>query len=181
MAERVERPPSPWAVLGVLVAPFVIWLIAEVAVLIWVAQHLGWWTLPLLIATSILGVIVLSRYGSRALRRYFQSATTGIPLQQRGSDTGMVIFGSFLLILPGFLSDAVGVLMVTPFTRPLLRGAYNAIASWTKRRNAARRAEASGIIPGEVVEQPQSASENHDDGPLVIEGTVVEDDDEASQ
>lgn len=182
MAERAERPPSPWLVFAILAAPFVLWAVAEIAVLIWLSRAIGWWTLFLLIGTSLVGVVLLMRAGKRSLRRFKQSAVTGEPPPKEGSDTSQVVFGSVLLIIPGFISDIAGLLFVLPFTGPLLKASFDRMHSWAMRRKAEREAAEGGVIPGEVVDDdaPTSSPED-DDGPLMIEGTVIDDDSRPNQ
>ena len=183
MAERVQRRPSPWLVLAILFAPFVLWAVAEIAVLIWLARLIGWWTLFLLIGTSLLGVVLLFRAGNRSLRRLRQARAAGeVPEPSESSDTSQVVFGSILLIIPGFISDVFGLLLVIPFTRPLLKSTFDRLYRWSKRRQAAQQAEESGIISGEVVEDTSEDTPNEqEDGPLAIEGTVITDEDKRDQ
>ena len=183
MAERVERRPPLWLVLAILFAPFVLWAIAEIAVLIWLARTIGWWTLFLLVGTSLLGVVLLLRAGNRSLRRLRHARATGeAPEQAQSGDTSQVVFGSILLIIPGFISDLFGLLFVMPFTRPLLKGAFDRLYRWSKRREAAQHAEESGIIAGEVVEEPDDDTPaDQENGPLEIEGTIVADEERRDQ
>lgn len=181
MAERAQRPPSPWLVFAILAAPFVIWAVAEIAVLIWLSRTIGWWTLFLLVATSLAGVVLLMRAGKRSLHRFKQRALADEPLPDGDSDTSQVVFGSVLLIIPGFISDFVGLLFVLPFTRPLLKASFDRMHRWAMRRKAERQAAEDGVIPGEVVDDAPETSQENDDGPLVIEGTVIDDENKPNQ
>nr|WP_296137516.1 FxsA family protein [uncultured Tessaracoccus sp.] len=173
MADRPSRPPSPGLVLAVLLAPLVLWVVAEFALLVWMSQHIGWWTLVLLVATSLLGVVILTRQGRRSLQRLREAARDGAGTVRGTGDTGMVVTGSFLLIVPGFLSDLLGLLFVVPFTRPLLRGGFRRAAGWAARRKAARTPDSEVVIEGEVADEGAPPSGGDDDGPPAIEGTVL--------
>lgn len=181
MAERAQRPPSPWLVFAILAAPFVLWAVAEIAVLIWLSRTIGWWTLFLLVGTSLAGVVLLMRAGKRSLHRIKQRALADEPLPDDDSDTSQVMFGSVLLIIPGFISDFVGLLFVLPFTRPLLKASFDRMHRWAMRRKAERQAAESGVIPGEVVDDAPKKSQENDNGPLVIEGTVIDDENKPNQ
>lgn len=80
-----------------------------------------WPTLALLLAESALGAWVVRRQGARswgALRDALaQRRVPGSEL----ADAGLVLVGGVLLLTPGFLTDAVGFLLVLPWTRALVR------------------------------------------------------------
>ncbi len=181
MAEPAQRPPSPWLVFAILAAPFVLWAVAEIAVLIWLSRTIGWWTLFLLVGTSLAGVVLLMRAGKQSLRRIKQRALADEPLPDGDSDTSQVVFGSVLLIIPGFISDFVGLLFVLPFTRPLLKASFDRMHRWAMRRKAERQAAENGVIPGEVVDDAPETSQENDNGPLMIEGTVIDDENKPNQ
>ncbi|WP_297740627.1 FxsA family protein [uncultured Tessaracoccus sp.] len=152
-----------------------IWAIAEIAVLIWLSRTIGWWTLFLLVGTSLAGVVLLMRAGKRSLHRFRQRALTEEPLPEGENDTSQVMFGSVLLIIPGFISDVIGLLFVLPFTRPLLKASFDHMHRWAMRRKAERQAAEEGVIPGEVVNEAPETSPDNDNDPLMIEGTVIDD------
>lgn len=152
-----------------MVAPFVLLVVAEVAAIILVAGQIGWWTLAIMALTTALGFVLFVHEG----RKNFTKLTDAVALgRQPGAmlgDAMLIFIGAVLLVLPGFVTDVVGFLFVLPFTRPLVRRTF---AWWLTKTG--RRVDRSGptTIPGEVVED--EAGNNDDDGPLVLEGTVVE-------
>ena len=92
--------------------------VLEIAVFLLVAGKIGWAsTLLLALATSFFGVYLLRTQGVRA------------PLAQRGFSTQAVEnylygnLGALLLILPGFVSDVFGALLLFVPTRRALLGA----------------------------------------------------------
>lgn len=172
MAEQ-RRQVSPGVVLALIVAPFVLLVVAEVAAIILVAAQIGWWTLAVMALTTLLGFALFVHEGKKNFDRFREAMAVG---REPGAQVGnaMLIFvGAILLVVPGFVTDVVGLLFVLPFTRPVVRRAF---AWWLARTG--RRVENAGstTIPGEVVEQ---GTETNDDGPHVLEGTVVEVDDDA--
>ncbi|MGW8434717.1 FxsA family protein [Nocardiopsis sp. NPDC055551] len=119
-------------VLALMALPFVeVWLMIVVG---------GWigvpWTLAALVSLMILGMAVL-RHTGRAFREVVQQADeamrTGEQPRKGLLDPLMLMAGGILLVIPGFLTAAAGVLMVTPITRPALRWAF---AGWANRRMA---------------------------------------------
>lgn len=136
-----------------LLVPFVLFIVAEIAALVWVAQSIGWWTLAILAATTLLGALLLQREWRKAWGGLAESVRTGTLPPGRTADAALVLLGGVLLIAPGFLTDAVGLFLLLPFTRPLVR---SSIGWWTGRAlkrmsGAAPSSPESGIIKGEVV------------------------------
>ncbi|MFD6100560.1 FxsA family protein, partial [Nocardiopsis flavescens] len=118
-------------VLALMALPFVeVWLMIVVG---------GWigvpWTLAALVALMVLGVAVLRRAGTKAFRDADEAMRAGT--QPPGLlDPLMLMAGGVLLAVPGFLTAAVGLLLVLPFTRPLLRWAFT---GWAQRRMSRMR------------------------------------------
>lgn len=141
---------------AILLLPLVMiaaYVVAEIALLIFLAQHLGWWTLGLLIATTLLGVALLQFEWRKAWPRLADSLRTGSFPPGRASDAALVLLGGIMLILPGFISDVAGLLLLLPPTRPLVR----ACSSWLIGRMGttgatSRRRPTSGYPDGDVVE-----------------------------
>jgi UPF0716 protein FxsA len=92
---------------------------AEIAVFIVVALTIGWLrALALLLATSLIGTIVLRRAG-RAARERLRSELTrdGINAVHLESPGLATLIGGFLLVLPGFITDLAGALLFLPSVR----------------------------------------------------------------
>ncbi|MQA06363.1 MAG: FxsA family protein [Streptosporangiales bacterium] len=94
-------------------------VVLEVAVLVQVAQLIGWWTLLLLIATSVLGGWLMKRAGVRTLAALRDAMQSGEALDRKLADGGVVLAGGLLMVLPGFVTDVLGALLALPVTRPL--------------------------------------------------------------
>ncbi|QRN79605.1 MAG: FxsA family protein [Nocardiopsis sp. BM-2018] len=117
-------------VLALMALPFL-----EVGLMIWVGGQIGVpWTLAALASLMILGVAVLRRTG-RAFREVIEQADeamrTGEQPRKGLLDPLMLMAGGILLVIPGFLTAAVGLLLATPLTRPALRWVF---AGWAVRR-----------------------------------------------
>lgn len=107
----------PLIVLALIVVPLV-----EIYLLIQVGQLLG--PLPtviLLLAMSVLGGVLLKREGSRAWRAFRSALHAGRVPAGEVADGALVILGGALLLTPGFLTDAVGLLCLLPGSRTVLR------------------------------------------------------------
>ena len=112
-------------------------------------------TLILTVATAVFGVLCVRWQGLAVLGRLRAAAATGeealVPLLEGAL---IAIAGVFLLI-PGFLTDAVGLLLLVP---PLRSGAARLVGA---RATSARARARAGRHPG-----------RHD--PPIIEGTAQE-------
>ncbi|GAA2449815.1 FxsA family protein [Actinomadura vinacea] len=144
----------------------------------------GWWTLAALLATTALGGWIVRREGRRAWGVLQEAVQRGTSPDRELSGTGMVLAGGMLLIVPGFVSDAIGLLFVLPFTRPLMR---RLLTAYGARR--LRRAEARGtLFPPGAGERlggfsPYGRADGTADEPKgrVVQGEVVQDDDRPAQ
>jgi UPF0716 protein FxsA len=105
-----------------LLALFVIVPILEIYVIIQVGQAIGAvWTIVLLIADSILGTLLMKSQGRAAWRRFQAALAEGRAPAREVVDGALVIFGGAFLLTPGFCSDIVGVLLLLPPTRAVIR------------------------------------------------------------
>jgi UPF0716 protein FxsA len=105
-----------------LVLLFIVVPIAELAVIIQVGQAIGlWWTLALLIADSILGSVLMRTQGRAAWRRFNAAVQEARVPAREVLDGALVIFGGVLLLTPGFITDVLGLTLLIPPTRALVR------------------------------------------------------------
>ncbi len=105
--------------------------VVEIAVLIAVGQLIGiGWALLLTVATSLVGTLVIRREGRRSLQRLREAMDTG-QLPPDASGGALRMAGGIGLLVPGFVTDLVGLLLLVPPTRALLR-------RWLLRRFTAR-------------------------------------------
>ena len=106
-----------------LVLLFIVVPIAELAVIIQVGQAIGvWWTIALLIADSILGSALMRSQGRAAWRRFGEATQAGRVPAREVLDGALVIFGGALLLTPGFITDILGLILLIPPTRAIVRG-----------------------------------------------------------
>jgi UPF0716 protein FxsA len=115
------RRRVPWWVLALL---FVVLPVIEIYVIIQIGQTIGaWWTVLLLIADGILGSWLMKHEGTRAWRALREALDHGRMPARELADGALILVGGTLLLTPGFVSDAAGLFLVLPFTRPVARGA----------------------------------------------------------
>lgn len=108
--------------LAVLV--LVVWPLAELYVIVRVAEAIGvLLTILLLIAAVPFGFWAMRSVGRVVWRRFNAAIAEGRPPGREVVDGALVVLGGGLLILPGFISDVVGLLLLFPLTRIPLRAA----------------------------------------------------------
>jgi UPF0716 protein FxsA len=105
-----------------LVLLFIAVPIAELAVIIQVGQAIGvWWTIGILIVDSLIGSWLMRHQGRATWRRFNETLGAGRVPTREVLDGALVIFGGALLLTPGFLTDILGLVLLIPPTRALVR------------------------------------------------------------
>ena len=105
-----------------LVGLFIVVPIAELYVIIQVGQEIGALpTIAILLADSIIGSMLLRAQGRAAWRRFNEALGAGRVPAREVFDGALVIFGGAFLITPGFITDVIGVLLLLPPTRAVIR------------------------------------------------------------
>jgi UPF0716 protein FxsA len=146
---------SRWTRLALFTAFIVVPLI-EIYVLIQVGQVIGaWWTILLLILDSIFGTWLIRREGGRAWQGLTTALESGRMPARELADGALILVGGTLMLTPGFVTDAVGILLILPFTRPVARRLLTQVVT---RRLLAGQTTRPGpgpggpVVRGEVVE-----------------------------
>jgi UPF0716 protein FxsA len=106
-----------------LVLIFIVVPIAEIYVLLQIGQAIGVLpTIALLILDSVLGSWLMRSQGRAAWLRFNRALAEGRVPGREVIDGVLIIFGGALLLTPGFLSDAFGLVLLLPPTRAIVRG-----------------------------------------------------------
>ena len=104
-----------WTALASVVA-----LVAEVAVFIVVGNLIGFgFAVLAVLAFMALGAVLLRREGGRAWRRYQSVAAVGERPGPHLTRSLIGLLGAVLLLVPGFLTDLVGLALFIPPVRTL--------------------------------------------------------------
>ena len=116
----------------VLIFLFIVVPLAELYVIIEVGRQIGALpTIAILVADSIIGSLLLRAQGRAAWRRFNEALRDRRPPAREVLDGALIIFGGALLLTPGFLSDILGVILLLPPSRAVVRGA---LVGWFGRR-----------------------------------------------
>ncbi|MFH8451740.1 FxsA family membrane protein [Streptomyces fungicidicus] len=159
------------------------WLVLEIWLLTMVAgASNGLVVFLILVAGLVLGSVVIKRAGRRA----FKNLTETLQQQQSGTmpqarpnseGNGLTMLGGLLLIVPGMISDAVGLLLLVPpvqkavsryaertFDRKLREAAQGSLGDAFQQ--ARMRRPDGKVVQGEVVrDEPGSAADDAPRGP----------------
>jgi UPF0716 protein FxsA len=99
-----------------------LYVVAEVAAIWAVGSAVGMFgTIALLLAGAFLGSWVARREGGKAARAFMETARAGRPAHAEITDGMLVALGGVLIMLPGFVSDIAGLLLLLPPTRGVFR------------------------------------------------------------
>jgi UPF0716 protein FxsA len=166
-----------------IVATLLVVAAVEIAVLILIGQAIGAvWTILLVLATSALGGWLLRREGARAWRAFRADLAEGRPPGNAATDGVLVFVGGVLMLVPGFVTAAIGALLLIPPVRRLSR--VVAVRVFGRRISAATATSLFGPRKVRVrygAPQHPEPDKNHGDtgpgnGPSVTSGrdTIVD-------
>ncbi|MFJ7744353.1 FxsA family protein [Peribacillus sp. NPDC097295] len=96
--------------------------IIEIIVLLLSGNLIGFWpTLFLIVATGLIGVYLAKRQGMETWKKAQGQLRHGIMPGNEIIDGICIFIGSALLLSPGLISDILGLILVFPPTRNLLK------------------------------------------------------------
>ncbi|MBK3639629.1 FxsA family membrane protein [Streptomyces sp. MBT33] len=140
------------------------WLVLEIWLLSVVAGATsGFVVFLLLVAGFVLGAAVIKKAGRRAFRNLNEALQRG-GTPQSGGGNGLMMLGGLLLMIPGLISDALGLLLLIP---PVQK----AVSRFTERTVDRKLREA---VPGGFGDAFQQARIHRPDG-KIVQGEVVRD------
>ncbi|MFF8503599.1 FxsA family membrane protein [Streptomyces anulatus] len=155
------------------------WLVLEVWLLTLVASAAGGLVvLLILVAGAVLGAVVIKSAGRRAFRNLTETlqqmpgqpgapaTPSAAPAGGKGSrGNGLLMLGGLLLLIPGLISDAAGLILLVPPVRTMV-GRY-------AERSLERRMRTA--TPGGLSDAFQQARMGRPDG-KVVQGEVIRED-----
>ncbi|MGE7092099.1 FxsA family protein [Lysinibacillus sp. NPDC048646] len=101
---------------------FIVYALAELALIIVIGQNIGVLnTLLLIVATSIIGVYVAKNKGMNSVQKVKNTIARGEAPGPALINALLNFSGGVLLALPGFLTDVIGLLLLMPFSRKLFQ------------------------------------------------------------
>jgi len=133
----------------------------DVLVLVLVAGRIG--TIPtvaLVVLTALIGMLLVRAEGRHTLRRIREKVARGTPPTDELLDGGLLIAAGAFLLTPGLVTDGVGLLLVLPPTRYLVR---EAAKRWVVVPVV--DAKSGGFVTGGVYTGGFPGGADPDDGP----------------
>lgn len=101
---------------------FIIVPVVEIYIFLLSSHTIGVFpTIFLIILTSVLGVYFAKTQGMKTMRKAGDLFRRGYPPGKELLDGVCIFLGGFFLIIPGFLSDVIGLFLLFPPTRLLIK------------------------------------------------------------
>ncbi|KMK94056.1 FxsA family protein [Rossellomorea marisflavi] len=120
-----------------ILASLIIFPFVEISLLIWSGHLIGAFpTIFLMILTGLLGAFLAKKQGLDAIRKVQQDIQSGRMPGGHVTDGLCIAAGGFLLILPGFVSDLLGLILLLPPTRSMIKPfLFRLFRRWGRNRN----------------------------------------------
>ena len=147
----------------ILIFLFIAVPIAEISLLLNVGGSIGGLnTILFVIFTAVLGACLVRQQGFATITKLQQEASAGrIPALQIAEGAALLFAGA-VLMTPGFITDAIGFILLVPLFRRVIIGVL--AARYSKRRGSAFHYSNSSNASG---------NQSHS-GPTVIEGEYTD-------
>jgi len=144
---------------------FLLYVIVEVSALLALTSAVGIaWTIIAVAAAFVVGLLLAGSQARRALdqlRRGVRSPGGAI------ADGALIALGSVAVVIPGLVSSAIGLLLLLPPTRAVLRPVLTLVAA----RQLSRRAPLITVIPSGSgpfqTGQPRARTVDYIDGEVI--------------
>ena len=125
---------------------FILTPLFEIYLFIVIGDEIGAFaTIALIIATALIGIMMLRAQGFSVMRRFRLSVAKGEPPAMELAEGALLLVGGALLLIPGFFTDAIGFLCLLPAVRRFL------ILTWLPRLMPRRPTTRRRIIEGKQV------------------------------
>ena len=128
--------------------------ILEITLMIKIGQQIGAFnTILIIFFTAVVGIYYAKIEGINTIKLGMTNIYQNkIPFYEILSGASIAI-GAVMLILPGFISDTIGFLMLIPFTRKIL------INFWLKNKYKKNTRDGAEVIDAEIIEEKKDKNE----------------------
>ena len=126
---------------------------AEIYLFIEVGGQIGAWpTIAMIFGTALIGGTILRFQGRQMIMRAReQVAKRELPVAEIAHGAVLVL-AAVLLLTPGFITDALGALLLIPFLRRLILGVLIVAVRARLRGDSAQSGPASGHAGGRIID-----------------------------
>jgi UPF0716 protein FxsA len=129
---------------------FFLYVVLELAVIVALTATIGFgWTVLLLTGVFVLGLVLAGSQARRQLAHLQRGMTDP---RAQVTDSALVALGTVLVFIPGLVTTAVGLLMLAPPTRSVMRPVAAGLAARGLSRHVSFVGARRDYIDGEVVE-----------------------------
>jgi UPF0716 protein FxsA len=97
----------------------------------WGSQNAWFFTLGMIFLAVVAGVSLAKNQGFRLLAQAQEQLRQGTPPSQTALQGLLMLVGAVLLIIPGYITDGVGIFLLIPWTRSLV---VKGLKSWLGRQ-----------------------------------------------
>ena len=128
--------------------------ILEILLMIKIGQQIGAFnTILIIFVTAIVGIYHAKIQGINTIKSGMTNLYQNkIPVYEIISGASIAV-AAILLILPGFISDTIGFLLIIPFTRRLI------INFWLKKQYNKKKNGNDEILDAEIIEEKEKKDE----------------------
>tara|TARA_B110000914_G_C15100860_1_gene281609 strand:- start:94 stop:519 length:426 start_codon:yes stop_codon:yes gene_type:complete len=128
--------------------------ILEITLMIKIGQQIGAFnTILIIFFTATVGIYYAKNEGINTIKSGMTSLYKNqIPIYEMLSGASIAI-AAVLLILPGFISDVIGFMLLVPFTRKII------INFWLKNKYQTRVKKNEEILDADIVEDEKDKNE----------------------
>ena len=110
---------------------FIVLPLVEILILVKIGMVTSFWVpIAIVVVTGVVGTALARREGWKVLERMREDVRTGQMPADSLIDGFLVLLAGVLFVLPGVLTDVVGIVLLFPPTRSLIK---RGVAAWFKR------------------------------------------------
>ena len=104
----------------IFLVTFLVWGWAEMSAFIYIGKEFGGLlTLLGIVFTGVIGIALLKQQGKRVVNRIQTEIRDGQPPIQSISDSISLLFGAILMLVPGYVTDVIGLILFIPGIRTI--------------------------------------------------------------
>ncbi|WP_428909360.1 FxsA family protein [Niallia sp. Krafla_26] len=109
----------------------------EITVLLLSGKTIGIWpTFLLIVLTGVFGAYLAKKQGLNTMRNLQRQFQNGIFPNEEIVNGVCILIGGIMLLSPGFITDLIGLILLIPFTRTIVKPfLMKMLQKWVNRRS----------------------------------------------
>ena len=98
-----------------------VWTLVEIALFVVIGGWIGvFWSWAVVVGTAALGIGLIRGQGGRAIRGLRRDLGAAHRVAAPMGHSALIVVAAILLIMPGFLTDGIGLILLVPWIRGLI-------------------------------------------------------------